>query len=129
MRGLIVLLVLIIPQVAWASPRVALSVDSTGQRWVQLRSQGAPAYPTVDVTCDGQRRTIWLTRTEYAGKQTVASYGVPESIAETMLRSAQCRLLIPRQDIRLARRQIQAAWSGSPRSSTAPKKTTAAKGG
>src|SRR5262245_25052172 len=102
MRVLIVLLVLIIPQVVSAGPRVALTVDATtGQRAIQLTSQGAPAYPTVDVTCDGHRQTIPLTRTHFSGKQTVASYGVPSSTAETMLRSAQCRLLIPRQDIRI----------------------------
>jgi hypothetical protein len=126
MRGIVVLFMLIfvliiIPQVVSAGPRVSLGLDSrTGQRSVRL--QGTPAYPTVDVTCDGQRRTIPLSRSDFAGRNIVASYGVPANTAETMLSAKECRLLIPGQDIRIARRQIRAAWPTSPKSAEAPKR-------
>jgi hypothetical protein len=126
MRGIAILFALIlIPQVVSAGPSVSLGLDSrTGQRSVRLTSQGTPAYPTVDVTCDGQRRTIPLTRSDFAGKKIVASYGVPAHIAETMLGAKECRLLIPGQDIRIARRQIRAAWPTAAKTAEAPKKAT-----
>jgi hypothetical protein len=128
-RGVLVFFgVLFVAQVASAAPRVVLGVDpKTGQRAVQLTSAGMPTYPTVDVTCDGQRRTIPLTRTDITKTRVVATYRVPENTAETMLKSAQCRLLIPGQDIGLGRHQIRAAWSTSARSEAAPKATTTAK--
>ena len=83
MRGIFILFALIlIPQVVSAGPSVFLGLDSrTGQRSVRLTSQGTPTYPTVDVTCDGQRRTIPLTRSDFAGKKVVASYVVPANTA------------------------------------------------
>ena len=126
MRGIFILFALIlIPQVVSAGPSVFLGLDSrTGQRSVRLTSQGTPTYPTVDVTCDGQRRTIPLTRSDFAGKKVVASYGVPANTAETMLSAKECRLLIPGQDIRIARRQIRAAWATAPKSAAAPPKAS-----
>jgi hypothetical protein len=129
MRGMLVFFgVLFVAQVASAAPRVVLGVDpKTGQRSVQLTSAGTPTYPTVDVTCDGQRRTIPLTRTDITKTRVVATYGVPETTAETMLKSAECRLLIPNHYIGIGRHQIRAAWSTSARSEAAPKAATAAK--
>ena len=133
MKGVLVLFgVLFVAQVASAAPRVAprvlLGVDPrTGQRSVQLTGSGMPTYPTVDVTCDGQRRTIPLSRTDITKTRVVATYGVPETMAETMLKSGECRLLIPGQDIGIGRRQIRSAWSPSAKSEVAPKAATAAK--
>ena len=129
MRGVLVVFgVLFVAQVASAAPRVVLGVDpQTGHRAVQLTSVGMPTYPTVDVTCDGQRRTIPLTRTDIMKTKIVATYGVPATTAETMLKSAECRLLIPGQDIGIGRRQIRAAWSTSARSEAAPKAAATAK--
>src|SRR5512145_2451517 len=129
MRGVLVFFgVLFIAHTASAAPRVVLGVDpKTGQRSVQLAGSGMPTYPTVDVTCDGQRRTIPLTRTDIRKTRVVATYAVPETTVETMLKSAECRLLIPGQDIGIGRRHIRAAWSPSARSEVATKGTTTAK--
>jgi hypothetical protein len=128
-RGVLVFVgVLFVAQVASAAPRVVLGVDpKTGQRAVQLTSAGMPTYPTVDVTCDGQRRTFPLTRTDITKSRIVATYVVPGNTVETMLKSAECRLLIPGRDIGIGRRQIRAAWSASAKSEAAPKATTTAK--
>ena len=136
MRGMVVLFVLIVVQVApsrilaasanqpivvrggvSSGPRVVLSTDpKTGQRYVQLIGQRMLVYPTADITCDWKRRTIPLTRSERAGDRIVAIYAVPQDTAETMLNAVECRLFIPRQKIALARQQLLAAWRGSSRS-------------
>lgn len=93
-------------------PRVVLGVDAkASQRYVQLTDRGGPVYPTADVTCDGNRRTITLTRSGNVGDRTVATYAVPPKISEGMLRAAECRLMFPGREIPLARQQIRAAWS------------------
>jgi hypothetical protein len=131
MRGMVVLLVLLVAQVAPSytfaasstqrvvsqqrisgGPRVVLSINAkTTQRQVNLVGGGS-AYPTVDVTCDGKRWTLPLTRSEFAKNRTTATYAVPEDRAERMLKAVECRLLIPGRDIPLARQQLR-AW-GSP---------------
>ena len=128
MRGMVVLLVLVVAQVAPSHtfaanstqqvvsrqgisgrPRVVLGINSTTtQRQVHLVGHGA--YPTVDVTCDGKRWTLPLTRSEFAKNRTTATYAVPEDRAERMLKAVECRLLIPGQDIALARPQLR-AWA------------------
>ena len=130
MRGMVVLLVLIVAQVAPShafaanstqqvvsqqgisgGPRVLLSINSkTTQRQVHLVGHGSSAYPTVDVTCDGKRWTLPLTRLEFAKNRTTATYAVPEDRAERMLKAVECRVLIPGQDIALARQQLR-AWA------------------
>jgi len=100
---------------AAVGPRVVFGVDAkTGQRYVQLAERG-PVYPTADVTCDGNRRTLTLTRSSSAGDRTVAIYVASPKISGLMLRAAECRLLLPGQEIALARTQIRAAWSAQPR--------------
>ena len=95
-------------------PRVVLGVDAkASQRYVQLTERAGPVYPTADVTCDGNRRTITLTRSGNVGDRTVATYAVPPKISEGMLRAAECRLVFPGREIPLARQQIRAAWSAS----------------
>jgi len=129
MRGMVVLLVLIVAQVAPSytfaanstqqvsqrgisgRPRVVLSINSkTTQRQVHLVGHGRSAYPTVDVTCDGKRWTLPLARSEFAKNRTTATYAVPEDRAERMLKAVECRLLIPGQDIALARQQLR-VWA------------------
>jgi len=97
--------------VAAAGPRVVFGVDAkAGHRYMQLTERG-PVYPTADVTCDGNRRTVTLTRSSNAGDRTVAVYVVPPRISDLMVKSVECRLLLPGREIALARQQIRAAWS------------------
>src|SRR5437870_13566652 len=104
MRRILCLLVLIIVHAAPSAtlgsstaqtvgPRITLGVDPTGsQRYVQLADRGMPVVPTADVTCDGNRRTIPLSRSDSVGNKIVATYAVPPKISEVMLNSVECRL-------------------------------------
>ena len=124
MRGIVVVLGLVVAQLgagealgagAPQTPRVVLGVDAkSSQRYVQLTDRAGPVYPTADVTCDGNRRTITLTRTSNVGDRTIATYAVPPKVSEGMLKAAECRLMVPGREITLARQQIRAAWSGQP---------------
>jgi micrococcal nuclease len=103
-------------------PRVVLSSDrKTGERQVQLLGRGTPAYPTVDITCDGKRRMVPLTTSGVADSRTVATYAVADTIAEAMLQAVECRLLIPGREIALPRQQMWAAWASPAKSTEAPK--------
>jgi hypothetical protein len=105
--------------------RVILGVDATGgQRYVQLADRAMPVFPTADVTCDGSRQTIPLTRSDSVGDKIVATYAVPPKISEAMLKAVECRLLIPGQELALSRQQILAAWPSLPKSVEAVKETT-----
>lgn len=121
MQSIVVLLALLAAQLvalqahaagatAPAGPRVALGVDAKG-RYLQLSDRIGPVYPTADVTCDGNRRTITLTRSSNAGDRIVSTYAVPPKVSEGMLKSVECRLLLPDREIAVARQQIRAAWS------------------
>jgi len=114
-------------------PRVLLSINSkTTQRQVHLVGHGSSGYPTVDVTCDGKRWTLPLTRSEFAKNRTMATYAVPEDRAERMLKAVECRLLIPGRDIALARQQLR-AWAspsqGAAHQQEAPKQKRGLKAG
>jgi len=121
MRGIVVGLVLITLSLSalqaleagtTTGPKVILSVDGkTGQRYLQLSDRG-PVFPTADVTCDGNRRSVALTRSSNAGDRTIATYAVPPKVSEVMLRSAECRLMLPGREIAVSRQQIRSAWSG-----------------
>jgi hypothetical protein len=123
MRSLIVLLSLIVLQIAstdafaagsTVGPRVVLGVDPKGgQRYMQLTDREGPVYPSADITCDGNRRTVMLTRSNGFTDRIVSTYVVPPKISEGMLRAVECRLLIPGREIALGRQQIRAAWSGT----------------
>ena len=92
-------------------PRVVLGVDAkTNQRYLQLTDRGA-VFPTADVNCDGNRGTVALTRSNNAGDRTVATYAVPLKVSALMLKSAECRLMVPGREIALSRQQIRSAWS------------------
>src|SRR5438094_127077 len=111
MKGLVVLLLLSVAPVVSSDafgagatpavgPRVVLGVDAKGsQRHVQLTDRGGPVYPTADITCDGNRRTITLTRTDNVGGKTIATYAVSPKVSEGMLKAVECRLLIPGREI------------------------------
>ena len=124
MRGIRVVLVLVVASIgagealgasAPQGPRVVLGVDAkSSQRYLQLSDRGGPVYPTADVNCDGNRGTITLTRSSNAGDRTVATYAVPPKVSALMLRSAECRLMVPGREIALSRPQIRSAWSTQP---------------
>jgi len=124
MRGIVVVLGLVVAQLgagealgagAPQTPRVVLGVDAkSSQRYLQLTDRGGPVYPTAEVTCDGNRRTITLTRSGNFGDHTVATYAVPPKVSAGMLKAAECRLMVPGREIPLARQQIRAAWTGQP---------------
>jgi hypothetical protein len=98
-----------------SGPRVALGFDAKSkQRYVQLTDRG-PVYPTADVNCDGNRRTITLARSGHVGDRTVATYAVPPKVSAAMLKAAECRLMVPGREIAIARQQIRGAWSGPAR--------------
>ncbi len=123
MKGLVVLLVLSVAHIVSSDafgagaaqsvgPRVVLGVDAKGsQRYLQLTERGGPVYPSADITCDGNRRTIMLTRSNSVGDKIVATYVVPPKISEGMIRAVECRVLLPGREIGLSRQQIRSAWS------------------
>jgi micrococcal nuclease len=89
--------------------RVVLGSDpKTGQRYIQLAGQTAPTYPTIDITCDGRRWTVPLTRSEDG-----SVYELSRTIAEGMLTAIACRMFLPDQEIALARQQLWAAWTST----------------
>ena len=85
--------------------RVTLGSDAKS-RYIRAGGPGAPVYPTLDLTCDGKRWTLALTRTEDG-----AIYEVSRASVETIMSSLECRLLLPDQELVLTRQQIWAAWS------------------
>ena len=123
MRPFVAFLVLFLASVvssgafAAGAPRVVLGVEAQGsQRYLQITDRGGPVYPSADVTCDGSRRTLVLTRSSQVADKTVATYVVPPKISDAMIKAAECRVLIPGRDIGVTRQQIRAAWSSAPRS-------------
>ncbi|HYS17923.1 MAG TPA: thermonuclease family protein [Candidatus Binatia bacterium] len=97
-------------------PRIVLGTDpKTGQRYIQLAGQSTPAYPTIDLLCDGKRWTVALTRSEGG-----LIYEPLRSVTETMLAAVDCRMFLPDQEITLARAQLWAAWAIHSRGSEAP---------
>lgn len=91
------------------------SDPKTGQRYIQLAGQTAPTYPTIDMTCDGRRWTVPLTRSEDG-----SVYELSRTIAEAMLTAIACRMFLPDQEIALARQQLWAAWASAAGDSSAP---------
>ena len=100
--------------IAAGGPRVVLGVEARGsQRYIQLTDRDGPVYPSADVTCDGNRRTLILTRSSQVAHTIVATYVVPPKISDAMMKAMECRVLIPGRDIGLSRQQIRAAWSNA----------------
>jgi len=85
--------------------RVSLAGDAR-TRYIRVAAGSSPIYPTIDVTCDGQRWTLALTRTEEGGV-----YEVPRGRVDKMMSALDCRVLLPDQEIALGRQQLWAAWS------------------
>ena len=97
-------------------PRVTLGSDSrSGHRYVRIAGRGAPVYPTVDLSCDGKRWTLSLTRSEDG-----AVYEVSRAHVELMLNAIECRLFLPDQEVALSRELLWGAWAGPAQSSGAP---------
>ena len=97
-------------------PRVTLGSDSrSGHRYVRIAGRGALVYPTVDLSCDGKRWTLSLTRSEDG-----AVYEVSHAQVEMMLNAIECRLFLPDQEVALSRELLWGAWAGPAQSSGAP---------
>jgi len=95
--------------VASPGPRVSLGTDSrNGHRYIRIAGRGAPVYPTVDLSCDGKRWTLTLTRSEDG-----AVYELSSANVELMLNALECRLFLPDQEVALAREQLWGAWAGA----------------
>ena len=104
------------PEAGVPGPRIVLGTDpKTGQRYIQFAGQSTPAYPTIDLLCDGKRWTVALTRSEGG-----LIYEPLRSVTETMLAAVDCRMFLPDQEIALARAQLWAAWANHSRGSEAP---------
>ena len=101
---------------AGPGPRVSLGSDSrSGQRYIRIGGSGAPVYPTVDLTCDGKRSTLPLTRSEDG-----AVYEIPRGKVELMLNAIECRLLLPDHEIALSRQQLWGALASPAQGPGAP---------
>ena len=102
MRRTLCLLIRIVAQTAPSStlgasstqttgPHVILGVDpADSQRYVQPADRGMAVFPTADMTCDGNRRTLPLTRSDSVGDKIIATYAVPPKISEEMLKAVEC---------------------------------------
>ena len=100
---------------AQRGPRMTLGSDSrNGHRYVRIGGSGAPVYPTIDLTCDGQRWSVALTRSEDG-----AVYEIARARVELMLNAIECRLLLPNQELVMPRQQLWAAWATSAQISAA----------
>ena len=84
-------------------------------RYFRIGGPGSPVYPTIDLTCDGTRWTLALTRSEDG-----AVYEVSRGNVETMMSALACRLLLPDQEVALSRQQLWAAWSNPTQGAGAP---------
>lgn len=120
MKSFVALLALFLASVppfgafAAGGPRVVLGVEAPGShRYLQITDRGGPVYPSADVTCDGNRRTLVLTRSSQVADKIVATYAVSPKISDAMIKAAECRVLLPGRDIGVIRQQIRAAWSGA----------------
>jgi hypothetical protein len=98
MKARIALLTLAIASVvssdafAAGGPRVVLGVEARGsQRYIQLTDRDGPVYPSADITCDGNRRTLVLTRSSQVAHRIVATYVVPPKISDAMIKAVECR--------------------------------------
>ena len=103
------------PEGSVAGPLIVLGSDpKTSHRYILVVGQSTPAYPTIDLLCDGKRWTVGLTRSEGGG----SSYEPPRSVTEAMLTAVDCRMFLPGQEITLARGQLWAAWANQSRGSS-----------
>ena len=97
-------------------PRATLGSDSrSGHRYIRIGGPRAPVHPTIDLTCDGKRWTLALTRSEDG-----AVYEIPPANVEMMLNALECRLLLPDQELALSRQHLWAAWSSPVQGAGAP---------
>src|SRR5262249_34053883 len=91
--------------------QISLGTDpKSGLRYIRIAGRGAPIYPTLDLTCDGQRWTLSLTRSDDG-----AVYQLSRANVELMLNAIECRLFLPDQEHALTREQLWGAWAGPTR--------------
>jgi micrococcal nuclease len=98
------------------APGVSLGTDSrSGHRYIRVAGRGAPIYPTIDLSCDGRRWTLTLTRAEDG-----AVYQLSRDNVEMMLNAIDCRVFLPDQEVALPREQLWGAWAGPAQGPGAP---------
>ena len=91
--------------------QISLGTDpKSGLRYIRIAGRGAPTYPTIDLTCDGQRWTLTLTRSDDG-----AVYQLSRASVELMLNAIECRLFLPDQELALTREQLWGAWASPAR--------------
>ena len=96
---------------AGSGAQISLGADPrSGLRYIRIAGRGATVYPTLDLTCDGQRWTLTLTRSEDG-----AIYQLSRANVELMLNAIECRLFLPNQELALSREQMWGAWAGPTR--------------
>jgi micrococcal nuclease len=72
-------------------------------------------YPTIDLSCDGKRWTVTLTRSEDG-----AVYQLSRDRVEQMLNAIDCRVFLPNVEVSLPREQLWGAWAGPAHGPGAP---------
>jgi len=104
------------PAGADPASRVSLGTDPrSGLRYIRIAGREAPVYPTVDLSCDGQRWTLTLARSEDG-----AVYELSHANVERMLNASECRMFLPDQEVTLAREQLWGVWAGPTQGPGAP---------
>lgn len=103
-------------------PGVAINLEpGSGSRQIWVSGDGLPALPTIDVLCSSTRRTLPLTRSQAARELHVGLYEVPGDLAETMLNSTGCRLVLTGGPIVIPRELLWAVWADAGKGTTPPK--------
>lgn len=92
-------------------PGVTLDLSPRRRRSVVVSGPRVPLYPTVELTCDHVPRTLVLERAEQTTVRTVLVYEVPPRLADVVLRSAECRLFLPGDEVVLSRALVWEAWA------------------
>jgi micrococcal nuclease len=103
-------------------PGVAFNLEpGTGARQIWVSGDGLPTLPTLDVLCGSRKRTLPLTRAQTARELHVGLYEVPRDLADIMLNSTDCRLLLTGAPIPVPRELLWTVWADAERGKTAPR--------
>jgi len=103
-------------------PGVALNREpASGARQIWVSGDGLPTLPTLDVLCGSRKRTLPLTRAQTARELHVGLYEVPRDLADTMLNSNDCRLLLTGPPIAVPRELLWPVWADAAKGTTAPR--------
>lgn len=107
-------------------PRVTLRVGTDTQlRRVELMGPALPAFPTIDIRCDGKARTLPLSRSDEFGNTTTSLYDVPGDAVEAILRASECRIFLPGHIVTVPRSARWSAWADSTKGATPPREFVA----